>query len=61
MTDFLTAAVLAAAFPHHDRMVTAHADARATLAGQAYRARIAGENTYWAGLYGLVLTGRAAA
>ncbi|MFD2792551.1 hypothetical protein ACFS27_03220 [Promicromonospora vindobonensis] len=61
MTDFLTAAVLAAAFPDHDRMATGFANAEARLARQAYRARIRDENEYWAGLYGLVLTGRAAA
>lgn len=48
------------AFPEHDRMVTAFADERAALAGEAYRARIDAEDTYYAGLYGLVLTGRAA-
>lgn len=55
------AAVLATALPDHDRMVTALADARAARAGQAYHARITGENSYYAGLFGLVLTGRAAA
>jgi hypothetical protein len=48
------------AFPEHDRMATAFADERAALAGEAYRARIDAEDTYYAGLYGLALTGRAA-
>lgn len=59
--DFLTDAVMAAAFPTHGLMVPEHADATARRAGEAYRARIAEENTYYAGLFGLVLTGRAAA
>lgn len=53
-------AVLAVAFPDHGRMVTAHADGMAARAAEAYRARIAEENAYYAGLFGLVLTGRAA-
>lgn len=60
MTDSLTDAVMQAAFPSHDDMATDAADASARRAGQAYRARIADENEYWAGLYGLKLTGRAA-
>ena len=59
-SDFLTAAVMTAAFPTHDLMVTAIADAQAARAAEAYRARIANENEYWAGLYGIKLTGRAA-
>lgn len=54
-------AAMVAAFPEHGRMATAFADRLAALAGEAYRARIAEENTYYAGLFGLVLTGRAAA
>lgn len=54
-------AAMVAAWPEHDRMATSFADERAALAGEAYRARIAEENAYYAGLYGLVLTGRAAA
>lgn len=60
MTNLYLDAAMVAAWPAHDRMVTERADAQAARAGEAYRARIADENAYWAGLYGLRLTGRAA-
>lgn len=49
------------AWPEHDRMATAFADERAAGVVEAYRARIGETDAHRAGLYGLVLTGRAAA
>lgn len=43
-SDFLTAAVMQAAFPDHDRMLTREADSAASMVAAHYRNRIAVED-----------------